>query len=251
MQVTFAKSPYIDARAPVGPLRPVPPSMDDAVCAHLALPAGSDTVHISLASRSAASLRAAISEAEDALTRVSPGELKSLVIRTQDGIFRRDWVGSANDLAKEMPAGADEDRLEIARRATAFVQRLTSSHPMGNAQDNPFYGMTRADLAAIAYDESGRFTMNERRAAFNEAGRQAGEWSAEVCARSSGPQAGSGDITDFLREILAYYEALPAVEQAATPIGYIDRLREAVAGSENSDTANWGSTSLCVRPIVG
>jgi hypothetical protein len=231
MQVTFAKSPYMSARTPVGPRHPAA-AVDD-IRTHPAPAVDADTSRISPASRSASSLRAAISQAQDELARKSPGELESLARRTQDRILTRDWVGSANDLAKEAPAGANEHRLEITRSATAFVQRLTSSRPVGNAQDNPFYGMTRADLAAIAYDESGSFTTNERRAAFNEAGRQAGEWSAKVCAQGSGPQARSGDITDFLREILAYYEALPAVEQAATPTGYIDRLRKAVVGSEH------------------
>jgi hypothetical protein len=94
--------------------------------------------------------------------------------------------------------------------------------------------MSRSDLAAIQYDQTGRFTPDERRAAASEAGRQYGEWSAQVCERAASERARTGKTVNFLREVLAYYEALPAVERAALPAGHLAnlRLKAATAGEK-------------------
>jgi hypothetical protein len=60
---------------------------------------------------------------------------------------------------REMPASSDPARLARAKQAMRFTYGLSP---------NPFDGLTREELNAIAYDESKTYTLNERRAAYAE-----------------------------------------------------------------------------------
>lgn len=199
--------------------------------------AGGDTVSISPLGRA---LAAAVARADAATKDLGRAELRSLVERTRKTVHNEEWHRDAKKLATELPQGADAGRADIAQKAVKFIERLTTlPRPPGLERDNPFYGLSRAELAAIEYDETGSFTMNERRAASSEAGRQYGEWSVEVCARARDESARTGKTTHFYREILAYFEALPAIEQVALPDGYMDRLRAEVAAGRKDDTNTW------------
>lgn len=184
-------------------------------------------------------LGAAITRAEKATRDASPSELRSLVERTQN-LLMDNWHDDAVRHADKLPPGADEARRDIAQRAAHYIERLTAPQPSAGVEtENPFFGLSRAELAAIQYDESGSFTTNERRAASSEAGRQEGAWSADVCARAAQERERTGKMTHFLREILAHFDTLPAVEQAAAPLGYVERLRTDVAAAEKDDTTAW------------
>jgi len=78
--------------------------------------------------------------------------------------------------------------------------------------------------------------VNERRAAASEAGRQYEEWSAAASARAWGESTQTGKLTNFLREVLAYFDALPPIEKEAAPEGYEKRLRATVSASAKDDT---------------
>jgi hypothetical protein len=184
-------------------------------------------------------LSAAISRAEATTKGQSENELRAIVKRAEVHL-NDDWRRDMGRFAKEAPDGADEGRLTISRQATRYIDQMTSPpRAAGLARENPFFGLGRAELAAIQYDESGSFTTNERRAAASEAGRQYGEWSAEICARATRERALTGKSEHALNEILAYFDALPAIERAALPKGYMERLRAEVAASENDDMRTW------------
>jgi len=59
----------------------------------------------------------------------------------------------------EVPEADAPELLIRAKQATAFLNRSDS---------NPFKGLSRDQLNLIAYDDSGSFTLNERRAAWQE-----------------------------------------------------------------------------------
>lgn len=183
---------------------------------------------------------AAIDRAEAAMKALSRSDLKALATRTEKNVLSGEWHRDATRLADEKPVDADPSRMDVARRAARFIDRLTAPpRPAGLEKDNPFYGLSRTELAAIQYDESGSFTTNERRAACSEAARQYGEWTAKVCARGMEERALTGKMTNFYREILAYFETLPTIEQVTLPDGYMDRLRAEVAASEKTDMSMW------------
>ncbi|MDD0974180.1 hypothetical protein [Pseudomonas fontis] len=105
----------------------------------------------------------------------------------------------------EVPSSGDPERLARAEAATIFM------HGKGS---NPFSGLSPKELAAIAYDESGDFTVNERNAALSESYRQQSEWNQKIAARMRDESAQTGQIVESLKEILGHYQGMPAIELA-------------------------------------
>lgn len=64
---------------------------------------------------------------------------------------------------QETPKSGDLARIASAQAATAFAT--------GAAKDNPFAGKTRDELTAIVANDTGDYTINERRAAMTERNR--------------------------------------------------------------------------------
>lgn len=106
----------------------------------------------------------------------------------------------------EVPNTNDPVHLERAKQATAYT----------NGQGgNPFKGMAGDQLTLIAYDESGTFTANERRAALDEQWDQLQAWKREVCAEIVRQwDEKHGDISDALKDIMDYFDKLPPIEEA-------------------------------------
>lgn len=231
---SLSASPWrVAERAPASASAPASVSASVPVCAKPDSTSQGDTASLSSLGRV---LSGAISRAEATTQGKSDNELRAIVKRAEVHL-NDDWRRDMARFAKEVPDGADEGRLAISRQATRYIDQMTTPpRAAGIACENPFFGLGRAELAAIQYDESGSFTTNERRAAASEAGRQYGEWSAEVCARAAKERALTGKSDHVLSEILAYFDALPAIERAALPKGYMERLRAEVAASENDDT---------------
>lgn len=69
----------------------------------------------------------------------------------------------AKEADTALPADTTAERKAAAQQATAFLQGKGA---------NPFKGKSLADLAAVIVDTAGKYTTNERRAAFSEFARQ-------------------------------------------------------------------------------
>lgn len=119
----------------------------------------------------------------------------------------------------EIPDTDDPELLARAKQATSFVNGSGS---------NPFKGMSRDQLALIAYDDSGTFTVNERRAAWQETYDQEEVWRQKVVAQAMDEYNRTGKMTNFFKEVLAYYNELPAIEQAQYPEDYASKLQELI-----------------------
>lgn len=109
----------------------------------------------------------------------------------------------------EVPNSDDSQRLAQAKQATAFTNGQGS---------NPFKGMSRDQLALIAYDDSGAFTVNERRAALSEADDQEYQWRVKVVAKMMDDYNRTGKISaETHQEVLDHYKSLPAIEESQLP----------------------------------
>jgi hypothetical protein len=196
-----------------------------------------DTLTVSSTARA---LDTALATAKKALDGMPDKELRELVKRTQRDVSLNESLAVPGVLGKEVPDSTDEARLDMSRRATGFVRHLVSpSWSPGKDRLNPFHGMSRSDLAAIKYDETGQFTLDERRAAAHEAARQRSEWAAYICGRAASERTRFGESANVLREVLAYYEALPAVERAELPPGYLENLRLKIAAAVDAKEIPW------------
>ena len=118
--------------------------------------------------------------------------------------------------ASEVPEPNDDTSAKSAASATAFVDRKGP---------NPFAGLSRDQLATIAHDESGTFTVNERRAAFTQAYEEEEAWRIQVVAAAIREYEQSGKMTKFFGSVLDHFEALPELEKATYPDNYADDLR--------------------------
>lgn len=183
-------------------------------------------------------LAEAVQRAEKRDKESSPAELKALAERTGRNVFDGDWQRGGDIGGVERPKGADAARVGLSENVDVFMERFNASWQSPSIrQDNPFFGSDRAALVAIQYDDSGAFTVNERRAAFIESNRQYSEWAEQACAKGSKEHASTGKLTNFLKDVLLYFDAMPAIEKAIAPNGYAERLRERAESSESPDSS--------------
>lgn len=85
--------------------------------------------------------------------------------------------------------------------------------------------MSRDQLSVIAYDESGDFTVNEKKSAWLESYRQERVWRQQVVAQGSAEYSATGKLTDFYTSVLDHYKGLPAVAQSQYLSDYETRLQ--------------------------
>lgn len=118
--------------------------------------------------------------------------------------------------ASEVPTPADDASIKSAAAATAFIA--------GKAP-NPFAGLSREQLSTISHDESGTFTVNERRAAEHQANKEEQAWRSQVVAAAMNEYNQTGKMTRFFTSVLDHFNQLPALEQATYPEDYASDLQ--------------------------
>ncbi|AYH49624.1 hypothetical protein MJO48_19540 [Dickeya fangzhongdai] len=123
---------------------------------------------------------------------------------------------SYQDDRSGQPADDAPERLARARQASAFVNDYGA---------NPFNGLTYQQLSLIVYDESGVFTLNERRAAWSEAYAQDQAWRQHVVTQARLNYRHPQWQIRFFTEVLKNYRALSAIEKAQYPRYYERELQ--------------------------
>ena len=139
-----------------------------------------------------------------------------------DGYFANKAASDA-----EVPDTEDLGLLARAQNATQFVN---------GSGKNPFSGMSREQLSLISYDDSGRFTVNERRAAWIESSDQEFAWRQKVVANSIAEYNGTGKLTTFFTAALEHFKDLSPIEQAQYPDSYKTKLQDWIALDFNYKT---------------
>ncbi|MFK3772921.1 hypothetical protein [Pseudomonas sp. NPDC089406] len=149
---------------------------------------------------SAAAERAAARDAT-----LSRKELAAFASAVMQKLFGQTYNVAKDIHDNALPDTTDPELLERARRATDF------SNGKG---ENPFKGFSREQLSLIIYDESGAFTVNERRAARDERDVQHERWSSGVIDRMRAEYQLTGRSDQGDLEVLAFYNSLPRIEVA-------------------------------------
>ncbi|MGK5030089.1 hypothetical protein [Janthinobacterium sp. MDT1-19] len=121
--------------------------------------------------------------------------------------------------AKQVPQPNDAASAKSAAAATAFVD---------NKGPNPFAGLSREQLSAITNDDSGTFTINERRAAFTQAYQEEEAWRSQVVAQATHEYETTGKMTNFFKSVLAHFNTLPQLEQSQYPANYASDLEDKI-----------------------
>lgn len=125
----------------------------------------------------------------------------------------------------EVPKTNDPELLARAKQATEFLNDSASG---GHSVKNPFAGLSPEQLTNIIYDDSGTYTVNERRAAWAEAYDQRQAWKREVVAQGQMEYNSTGKMTNFFQSVLDYYNQLPLIEQAQYPMDYAVDLQRKI-----------------------
>lgn len=136
----------------------------------------------------------------------------------------------------EAPDTSDPVLLARAKSATDFVNLASK---WDQAAKNPFAGLSRDQLELIIYDDSGSYTVNERRAASYGASAIEQAWREKVCNMMMDEynRTGVAETPKVLSEILSHYRTLPRIEQAQYPESYEVGLQDKL-GPEALTTNN-------------
>ena len=125
----------------------------------------------------------------------------------------------------EVPKTSDPELLARAKQATEYVNSAARG---GTSEKNPFAGLSREQLANIVYDDSGTYTVNERRAASYEGDRQEEAWRVKVTTQAMAECNSTGKLTNFFKSVLDHFKELPAIEQAQYPKDYASDLESKI-----------------------
>lgn len=128
-------------------------------------------------------------------------------------------IRSIKPITQKRPDPNDASSAQSAQAATDYISGKGPS---------PFAGMSRDQLSTIQNDESGTFTVNEKRAAYRQAYIEEEAWRSQVLARGSQEYNETGKLTNFFKENLAHFNTLPSLEQALYPENYSADLTEKI-----------------------
>ncbi|WP_322617462.1 hypothetical protein [Pseudomonas sp. BIC9C] len=172
----------------------------------------SSTVSTLASQLSEASVRA---QARDA--RLTRTELGSMARNTFNELESANYTANKSKYDSEVPDSDNSTLLARAKSATQYTNGLGK---------NPFSGMPMDQLALITYDDSGTFTVNERRAALEESAKQEFAWRQRVVAEAEYEYNSTGKLTKFFQSVLDHYKGLPPVVQAQYPNDYETKLTD-------------------------
>ncbi len=176
--------------------------------------------HISPASRQ---LSEALQRAEQRENTLSREGLRQRFTAAMNELWPADYIKSSGKDNAQRPDTEDPDLLARARKATDFEN---------GTGPNPFKGLRPELLTAIAYDDSGTFTLNERRAARTEAYDQHEAWGLKVIAEATEEYNRTGHRLKIYDQVLDHYKSQPLIEKAQFPETYeqdlITRRNEAI-----------------------
>lgn len=194
-----------------------PISMSDSKPTKSAI-ASNDTVKVSTLSRQL-SESAARAEVRDKNT--SRRELGDMARKLKDDFLGDSYNAQRAKHDSEKPKTDDSDLLARAQHATKYVDLASTGD---RSAKSPFAGLSAEQLTLIIYDDSGSYTVNERRAASYDANDIEQKWRVEVIARSSQESESNINTPQFYTDVLAHYKSLPPIEQAQYPVDYETRL---------------------------
>ncbi|WP_425251462.1 hypothetical protein ACPJXG_14480 [Janthinobacterium sp. NFX145] len=194
------------------------PSSDKAQAAQA--PAGAGAVAGDVVISTLAGRLAKASEATSATIRgFDHAALGAWVNRNTDDILYPLDAEHKAAAAKQLPQPNDAASAKSAAAATAYVDRKGP---------NPFAGLSREQLSAISNDDSGTFTVNERRAAFMQAYQEEEAWRTQVVAQAMHEYNTTGKTTNFFKSVLAHFNTLPRLEQSQYPANYASDLEDKI-----------------------
>ncbi|WP_296179272.1 hypothetical protein [Pseudomonas sp. UBA1879] len=143
--------------------------------------------------------------------------------------------------AMEVPNTTDPELLDRARAATAFVTQTLAGHEDARS---PFDKLSREQLNLIAYDDSGAFTLNERRAAWQGVQKMDDAWRKVAIAEGMIEQTRYGQGI----EVLSRGAELLQIAACHRESGGLSKRCRSDSGGADQEQANLANASRIARP---
>ena len=178
-------------------------------------------------------LAASASRAEARDKTLNRSELADKANSLLDQILGDAYQANKAKYNNEVPKTDDPELLARAKQATEFV---TSSDRGSRSVKNPFGSLSREQLSNIIYDDSGNYTINERRAAYYESDDREQAWRVKVAAQAMDEYNRTGKMTNFFSSVLDHFKELPTIEQAQYPKDYASDLESKISRDFNYRT---------------
>ncbi|HET7315398.1 hypothetical protein [Salinisphaera sp.] len=140
--------------------------------------------------------------------------------------------------AQEVPDTENPALLARAKQATAFVQSR-QAHRGHSTVENPFHNLSYEQLTLIMYDDSGRFTKNERHVAWLEQYDRREEWAEKVVAQAHREYQATGQNDHFYQACIDHYNGLPRIERVQFPVDYVPRLKYWIANNKPAEKSSY------------
>lgn len=153
------------------------------------------------------------------LTRIELGAQASRVLEVFTG---PECQAAKEAYNSEVPNTQDPELLQRAVSATDYLTRKLAGDLSAKS---PFPGLSHDELVLIAYDEKGPYTINERRAAWGDAQKIEFSWRERTVSQAFLEYPSAQKMPTFYANVLAHYQALPAIEKAQYPEDYESRLK--------------------------
>jgi hypothetical protein len=190
------------------------PGVADAASATTEAKAAGDQVTLSPAAARLLKARQNLSAREAVPANLGAAEWRRLMAEATVTADRRD-AADQQIVALET---SDPEHALTAKQARAFA---TDSAKGGDKYQNPFDGMDRISLTAIATDETGLYTNDERDAAEREMNRQQQSWVRQ--------QTVAGVTPAFYEVAKQQYAQLSPLEKSRYPTDYLAQCDAAAA----------------------
>lgn len=232
--MTINVDPYsvsVDTTTTQPTARTNPTTASNTVAAYKSHDAGAqEGVSLSITGRQLAQSAIAAERRDASLSRSELGaEAKRL---------RDQFIGSGYNkerAAREVPDTDNPVLLARAKQATAYVQQYGRNPTV----ENPFSHLSTEQLTLIMYDDSGRYTKNERHAAWLEQYDRRQVWNQKVVAQAHIEYNATGQNDRFYQAVIDHYHTLPLIEQAQLPANYVSHLQFWIDNNQPPSDGNY------------
>jgi hypothetical protein len=192
--------------------------------------APSSTLQLSALATQLISSEAILTQKENTLSR---SQLATLATDTFNQLQGTPYAANRAAYDAQVPNTDDPQLLALAKQATLFDASLATAK---GSVANPFAGLSDQQLQAVTYDDSGQYTVNERRAADRESYDREETWRVQVVAQAQQEYNSTGNLTDFFMAVLEHYESMSPIQQATYPANYADDLESKIQSNYNYRT---------------
>ena len=153
---------------------------------------------------------------------LSRAELGAQAERIRDELTGYEYRSAKVLHNAQVPNTSDPGLLQRAIDATDYMTHKAAGDP---GVKSPFAGLSQAELILIAYDDKGPYTVNERRAAWDDAQAMELSWRDRAVAQCTLEYSSAKKMPGFYTQALAHYQTLPSIEKTQYPENYESRLK--------------------------